>query len=83
LHFGDDGGGMVAANVVESAQDAVFAARDDDRFFTQLCCEELPVFPYLIDAPGDLPATRENPFVFQASDARIEIPERRDGGSFL
>jgi len=79
LRFGDDGGGVVATDVVKSAKCAVMATRDDDGFAGEIGGEEISFVCDLIEAASDLPGVGENGFLFEACDAGIEIPGRGNG----
>jgi len=78
-YAGFDGGGVMAADVVESAELAVIAASDEQRFFVDVDGEELAGILELIEAADDLPVAGENGFAFELRDAGIEIPGSGDG----
>ena len=75
----DDGGGVVAANVVESAKDAVSAAHNDDWFSGDDRGDELAWLLQLIDACHQLPGLTEDVEPFQFRDAWIDIPGSGNG----
>jgi hypothetical protein len=77
----DDSGGVMAANVEESAELAIVAANDDQWLFVDINGEELARFADLIETSDHLPICGENAAAFQSLDAAIEIPRRRDGVS--
>jgi len=81
--LGNDGGGVMAADVAEGAELAVIAADDDKRFVVEVDGEELAGIFDLIEAAGDLPVRREDGIAFELGDTRIEIPGRGDGPGFL
>ena len=81
--FGDDGGGVVAADVVEGAELRVVAANDDDGLASDVSGEEFTIFADLIEAPGDLPAFSKYSRKLQFLNAGIAIPGRRKRGGFL
>ncbi len=83
VRFGDHRGGVMAANVVESAQLRVLATDDDDGLAGDIGGEEFPFFADLIEAAGDLPGLAKDGVELQCLNARIAIPRRRDGGCFL
>jgi hypothetical protein len=83
LRFGDNGGGVMAADVVKGTKHTVIAARDDDGLARKIGGEEIAFVRELIDASGNLPSCGENGFLFEAGDAGIEIPGRRNGPGFF
>jgi len=81
--FWDDGGGVMAADVVEGAELRVVAADDDDGLAGDVGGKERAVFANLIEAAGDLPAFSEDGREFQFVNARVAIPGRGDGRGLL
>src|SRR5579859_820572 len=79
LRLGDNGGGVMTADVVKGAEYVVVAARDNNGFTSEIRGEEIAFVGDLIEAAGDLPSVGENGFLFETSDAGIEIPGRRNG----
>ena len=78
--IGDDGSGVMAADVVEGAQDAVMAADGDDGLTCDSGGEELAGMGELIDAADGEPVAREDGMALEFGDARVGIPGRGDGG---
>jgi len=83
LRLGDDGGGVMAADIVESAELVVIAARDDNGFAGNVRSEEISFFADLVDAADGLPGFCEDALLFEFVDARIEVPRRRNGPSVV
>ena len=83
LGFGDDGGGVVAADVEKGAELVVFAADYDDGFVGDVCGEKLAFFADLIEAADCLPGVGEDGSEFQRFDTRVAVPRGGDGGGFL
>jgi hypothetical protein len=81
--FRDDGGGVMAADVVEGAELRVVAADDDDGLAGDVGGEERAVFANVIEAAGDLPAFSEDGRELQFVYARVAIPGRGNRGGFL
>src|SRR5260370_1317768 len=81
--FGDDGGGVMAADIVEGAKLRVVAANDDDGFAGEVGGEEITISGDLIEAAGDLPAFCKNGRELQFVNAWITIPGRGNRGGFL
>ncbi len=81
--FGDDGGGVMAADVVEGAELRVAAADDDDGLAGDVGGEEFTIFANLIEAAGYLPAFSEHSRELQFVNARVAIPGRGNRGGFL
>lgn len=81
--LGDDGGGVMAADVVEGAELAVIAADDEQRFVVDVDGEVLTGIFQLIVAANDLPVGGEDGVAFELADTRVEIPGRGDGGGLL
>ena len=77
--LGDDGCGVMAAHVVESAQCAVAAAHDDDGLSGEARGDEFSRLLQLIGAGDELPGFAEDIEPLQFGDARIDIPRRGDG----
>jgi len=76
--FGDDDGGVMAANVVEGAELRGVAADDDDGLAGDVGGEEITIFAELIKAAGDLPAFSKYSRELQFINAGIAIPGRGD-----
>src|SRR5208337_1620021 len=70
LFFGNDGGGVMAADVVESTEFAVIAADDEERFVVDIDGEELAGIFHLIEAADDLPVGGEDGVALELRDAR-------------
>jgi hypothetical protein len=81
--FGDDRGGVMAADVIEGAEFAVIAADDHEGFFVDVDGEELAGLLNLIEAADDLPVGGEDTVALELFDALVEIPGRRDGMRFF
>jgi len=81
--FGDDGGGVMAANIVEGAELRVVAADDDDGLAGDVGGEERTIFTNLIEAAGNLPAFSEDGRELQFVNARVAIPGRGNGRGLL
>src|SRR6202158_5722690 len=77
--FGDDGGGVMAANIVEGAEVRVVAADDDDGLAGDVGGEERTVFANLIEAAGDLPALSADGRELQFVKARVVEQRAGDG----
>src|ERR1700682_426604 len=73
-----DGGGMMAANIVERAELRVLATDDDNGLAGNIRGEERTLFANLIQATGDLPGFSKNGRELQFVNARIAIPRRRN-----
>jgi hypothetical protein len=81
--FGDDGGSVMAANIVEGAELRVVAADDDDGLAGDVSCKERTVFTNLIEAAGGLPAFSEDGRELQFVNAWVAIPRRGNGRGLL
>jgi hypothetical protein len=71
----------MAANVVESTQNAVMATHHHDGLTGNRGGNELSRILYLIGARDELPSLAEHMQALEFRDARIDIPGGRDGGS--
>src|SRR5580658_4333817 len=74
LRFGDYGGGVMAAYVIEGPQLAIFSAGRDERLAGQLRCKKLATVAHLIRAAHDLPRITENAHALECRETLIEIP---------
>ena len=81
--FRDDGGRVMAADVVEGAELRVLAADDDDGLSGDVGGEEGAVFMNLIEAASNLPAFCEHRRELQFVYAHIAIPGRGNCRGFL
>ena len=72
--LGHHGGGMVAADIEESAQNAIIGSHDENRITRQIAGDVLTRLANLIDAPHYLPGLRENRAPFQFKDAGVNVP---------
>jgi len=70
----DDGGGVMAANIVEGAQSAVIAANHDNRFTGHESGYELSRRLQLINARDQLPGLAEYAETLKFRKAGIYIP---------
>jgi hypothetical protein len=75
---GHDGGGMVAANIEESAQNLIVASDNKKRFSSQLPRYVLARLAYLVGASNKLPGTRKDSMPLKFHNPRINVPARRD-----
>ena len=73
--------GVMAANVVEGAQDAVVTTDDNDGLASNGCGNELSRTFHLIGARNELPRFAEHVQALQFRNARIDIPGGGNGGS--
>ena len=71
-------GGVMAANVVESAKLVVITTDHDEWLFVDIDGEELAGFAKLVEAPDYLPIRPKDAGTLELRDARIEIPRRRN-----
>src|SRR5205085_10368697 len=78
LLLGHHGGGVVAADVEEAAQDPIAPADDDQRLARDLARHVTPRPPHLLRAPDHLPRAREDRPPLQLVDARVRVPGRGD-----
>jgi len=76
LRLGDDGGGVMAADVIKGAEQVVVAARNDDGLAGEIGGEEITFARDLVQAAGDLPGVGEDGFLLETGDTGIEIPGR-------
>ena len=83
LFFGNDRGGVMAADVIEGAEFAVVAADDDEGFLVDVDGEELAGFLDLIEMADDLPVGGKDGIALELRDAFVEIPGSRDGPSLF
>src|SRR5580700_5134457 len=77
--FGHDRSGVVAANIVESAQSAVVSANHDNRLTGDGGGDELTGRFHLLGARDELPGLAEHAHAFEIGDARIDVPGCRNG----
>src|SRR5262245_37363814 len=75
---GQDGGGMVATNVEEAAQNMIVASDYQERLSGQLPRDVLARLADLLGAPNKLPGTRKDRPPLQFHNPRIHVPGRRD-----
>src|SRR5262249_3925720 len=73
---------MMAAYVVEGAQNAIIPTNRDDRFIGDACRDELAGFFDQVEAPDHLPGLAENCLRFEVCDARIHVPGSGNCGCF-
>ena len=83
LEFGDYGGGMVAADVVEGAELGIVAADDDDGFAGDIGGEELAFLADLVGPSDYMPGSAEDTHAFEFFDAFVPIPGGWDRGGFF
>ena len=83
LRFRDDGGSMMAADIIESAQLHIFAANYDDGFADNIGGEKLSRGLNLVGAAYGLPGFAEDGGIFELRDAVVEIPGRGNGGGVI
>jgi hypothetical protein len=81
--FRDDGGGVMAAHVVEGAEFPVVAANDNDRLASDVRGKEFAASANLIQAAGDLPGFSKHGGELQFVDADIAIPGSGNRRGFL
>jgi hypothetical protein len=74
FRLGHHGGGMVAADIEESAQNAIIGSHDENRITRQIARDVLTRLANLSGAPHYLPGARENRAAFQFKDARVNVP---------
>src|SRR5713226_2484809 len=77
--LGHDRRGMMTADVVEAAQNAVIAANDDDRFARNVGRDKLARLVHLLHPSHHLPGLAENGLGLKLRDSRVHIPGRGDG----
>ena len=77
--FGDDGGGVMAADIVESAQGTVAAADDDDRLTGDHGAHKLAGRFHLFSAADELPGLAEYAEALKFRNAGIDVPGGRNG----
>src|SRR5271165_4709812 len=77
--LGYDGGGVVAANIVKGAQNAVVAADDDDRLSGYGSANELSRRFHLIGARDQLPGPAEHAQALEFRDSWIDVPGGGNG----
>src|SRR5262249_26916391 len=75
--------GVMAADVVEGAQETVFGANDNERLTRELGGEKLADVADLIKPANHLPAPAEDAGTLEFGDARVEIPGGGDGRGFF
>jgi hypothetical protein len=69
----------VPAYVVESPQDVIISADDDDRFSRHIRRKKLSPHFYLLHTSDHLPGFAEDRIPFEFGDAGIYVPWRWDG----
>lgn len=77
--FENDGGGVMAADVVKGAEFAIIAPDYDERFFVDVNGEELAGILDVIEVADDLPVGSEDGVTLELRDAGIEIPGSGNG----
>jgi len=83
LRLCDNCSRMMPADVVEGAEDAIFAACDKDWFPGEIGRQKIALIGDLDGASGNLPVCSKDGFLLEASDAGIEIPGRRNSPGFV